>query len=279
MRSLHEWLVANKISLNKDKTELIFFLKARSDNPTDIKIKLNGKRLYPSKKIKYLGICLDKTLSGMPHCEELLKKLCRANGMLSKARHYVPINYLRSIYFSIFSSILLYGAQIWSQNLASVSDKVFILQKKAVRIMTFSDFKAHSLPLFGDLEILTFHDHITLLNCLFVYDYLKGNLPKSFDNIFKRIEDLHQTETRSAFIGQLCIPSYNSTTYGLKSIYKKCIDSWNLMTKKLREDFENWQSLEKEPGRKSKKISFDLKDFSRNELKKTITYYFISKYN
>ena len=145
--------------------------------------------------------------------------------------------------------------------------------------MTFSDFQAHSLPLFGNLRILTFQDHITLLNCLFVYDYLKGNLPKSFDNIFQRIENLHQTGTRSAFTGQLCTPCYNSTTYGLKSIYKKCIDSWNIMTKKLREDYENWQSLKKEPGRKSKKISFDLKDFSRNELKKTITYYFISKYN
>ena len=131
MRSLHEWLVANKISLNKDKTELIFFLKARSDNPTDIKIKLNGKRLYPSKKIKYLGICLDKTLSGMPHCEELLKKLCRANGMLSKARHYVPINYLRSIYFSIFSSIprLFQPLVLWKVRKLKIFDKCKIAKR------------------------------------------------------------------------------------------------------------------------------------------------------
>ena len=66
--------VANKISLNKDKTELIFFHKVRSVIPIDIKIKLNGKTLYPSHKIKYLGIYLDETLSGIPHCEELLKK-------------------------------------------------------------------------------------------------------------------------------------------------------------------------------------------------------------
>ena len=46
--------------------------------------------------------------------------------------------------------------------------------------MTFSDFKAHSLPLFGKLKILTFNDNITLLNCLLVYDYIKGNLPKRF---------------------------------------------------------------------------------------------------
>ena len=162
---------------------------------------------------------------------------------------YVPLNELRSIYYAIFSSILFYGAQIWSQNLASVSHKVSILQKKAVRIMTFSDFTAHSLPLFGKLKILTFNDNITLLNCLFVYDYIKGNLPKSFDNIFERIEDTHHNETRGAFTGQLTIPHYKSTTYGLKSIYKKCIDSWNIMTKKLKEDFEKKESEKREPGK------------------------------
>ena len=109
---LHEWLVANKISLNKDKTELIFFHKVRSVIPIDIKIKLNGKTLYPSRKIKYLGIYLDETVSGIPHCEELLKKLHRANGMLSKVRHYVPLNELKNIYNAIFSSIVLYGVKV-----------------------------------------------------------------------------------------------------------------------------------------------------------------------
>ena len=66
--SLHEWLVANKISLNEDKTELIFFRKVRSVIPTDIKIKINGKKLYPSKTIKYLGMYLDETLNELPHC-------------------------------------------------------------------------------------------------------------------------------------------------------------------------------------------------------------------
>ena len=104
--------------------------KGMSVIPIDIKIKLNGKTLYPSCKIKYLGIYLDETLSGIPPCEELLKKLHKASGMLSKVRHYVPLNELKNIYYAIFSSIVLYGAQIWSQSLVTVSNKVFLLQKK-----------------------------------------------------------------------------------------------------------------------------------------------------
>ena len=36
---------------------------------------MNGKKLYHSNKIIYLGAYVDKTLSGNEHCEELTKKL------------------------------------------------------------------------------------------------------------------------------------------------------------------------------------------------------------
>ena len=73
--SLNEWLLANKISLNKEKTELIYFHKVRSQIPIDLKIKMNGKRLFHTKKIKYLGIYIDESLSGNEHCEELPKNI------------------------------------------------------------------------------------------------------------------------------------------------------------------------------------------------------------
>lgn len=66
----------------------------------------------------------------------------------------------------------------------SVTDKISTLQKNAVRIMTFSEFRAHSDPLFKQLNLLKFTDNISLQNCLFVYDFLKGHLPKSYTNTF-----------------------------------------------------------------------------------------------
>ena len=162
LKCLVMWLTANKISLNNDKTELFYFHKAKNVIPSNNKIKLNGKRLLPSMKIKYLGVYFDEKLSGESHCEELIKKLNRVNGMLAKARHYVPLNELKNVYQAIFSSHLIYGCQIWSQKLLSVTDKISILQKNAVRIMTYSDFNAHSEPLFKQLDILKFKDNIVL---------------------------------------------------------------------------------------------------------------------
>ena len=61
LKTLYNWLLANKISLNCSKTEIIFFHKTREKAP-DIKIKMNGHRIYQSTNIKYLGVYLDETL-------------------------------------------------------------------------------------------------------------------------------------------------------------------------------------------------------------------------
>ena len=124
----------------------------------------------PTKSIKYLGIQLDDTLSGSTHCTQLLPKLRRANGMLAKARYHVPTIELLSIYYATFASHLHYGCQVWSQHPNGLINKIETLQKNAIRIITFSEFKAHTNPLFKALKILKFKDQIKLFNCLLVHD-------------------------------------------------------------------------------------------------------------
>ena len=215
--SLHKWLTANKISLNDGKTELIYF---RKGGPApNLSIKLHGKVLVPTKMVKYLGVYLDEFLSGEAHCKELVKKLNRSNGMLAKARHYVPQQHLINIYHAIFASHLMYGAQIWSPKLVAVRETISRLQKSALRIITFSEFKAHHEPLCKRLSIIKFVDNIELSNCLFEYDFLNNNLPKSYVNIFTGLENTDSNSmTRQASTGMIHIPRYTGTTFGLKCI-------------------------------------------------------------
>ena len=89
LKLLYKWLIANKISLNCSKTELIIFHGTSTDINFEYKIKINGHKLMPTDNLKYLGVILDNKLNGEYHCKELTGKLNRANGMLSKVRHYV----------------------------------------------------------------------------------------------------------------------------------------------------------------------------------------------
>ena len=63
--------------------------------------------------MKYLGIFLDDTLNGDSHCAQLLLKLERANAMLTKVRHFIPLSKLLTVYYAILASHLFYGCQIW----------------------------------------------------------------------------------------------------------------------------------------------------------------------
>ena len=236
LKMLYKWLLANKISLNCAKTESIIFHKPGQKPTFDFKIKMNGHRVRPSDFIKYLGIYLDSTLSGRFHCDILTKKLKRANGMLCKIRHYVPDTELRSIYYAIFSSHMVYGSQIWGQSITTHNEKIFKLQNKALRIISFSDFRAEANPIYRSKHILKLDDQVKLQNCLFVYDFLNRTLPTCFDDYFSRISDVHSTNTITSTLGCLFTPFLSTTRYGLHSITRHCIDDWNFFSKTLNSD-------------------------------------------
>ena len=60
MKNLTVWLNANKISLNVDKTELVIFKHKRKKLDTEIKTKLNKKRLYLFNLLNILVLRLTK---------------------------------------------------------------------------------------------------------------------------------------------------------------------------------------------------------------------------
>ena len=161
LKLVSSWLKLNKLSLNSDKTELIFFHSKRHTlNYDDISIKLDGNKLKPVDNIKYLGMYIDKYLTWNYHIQQLSKKLSRANGILSKLRHNAPIGVCLQVYVAIFYAHLIYGCDIWGLTTEENIRKIEVLQKKCLRILTFSDFNSHTNPLFIELELLKVRDII-----------------------------------------------------------------------------------------------------------------------
>ena len=84
MKQLNNWLSANKISLNVEKTELVIFKSPRKVLSNEIKIKLTGKRLDPSNSVKYLGLSIDKYLHWYHKVKNISVKLSLVNALLLK---------------------------------------------------------------------------------------------------------------------------------------------------------------------------------------------------
>ena len=227
LKCLYRWLIANKISLNCSKTELIIFQSNRSCHDFQFKVKINGLKITPSNYIKYLGVYLNDDLSGHYHCKILKGKLNRANGMLSKVRHYVPSEELKSLYHAIFSSHLTYNCQVWGVTNNTDVDKIGKLQNKAMRIINLKDYTSPSTPLYVECKILKLEDIIKLRSCLFVHTFLTNSLPRCFENYFQELNFMYEYETRSSSLGSLFVPMPNSTTYGINSITYKSVQCWN----------------------------------------------------
>ena len=191
LKSLYKWLLANKISLNCSKIELIVFRKSGDKPIQNIKIKINGHKLSNSEYIKYLGIYLDETLSGENHCIILANKLRQANGMFSKIRHYVPVEELKSIYYAIFSSHMIYGCQVWGQNRSAHMIKISKFQNRALRIINFKNFNGSVDILYKNNKILNVKDLIKFQNILHVHAYLNNVLPECFNDYYFRLNHIY----------------------------------------------------------------------------------------
>ena len=225
LRSLCDWLKANKIALNATKTEVIVFRHPNKALPQEVKLKIDGKKLVPTHSVKYLGVYLDEFLTFKQHILDLISKLRRSNGMLSKIRHFVSEQTLRSIYFSLFESQLTYCCTVWGQKGNTHVDKIIPLQNSALRLITFSNFRASSKVLYERLEILQFRQHVELQNILFVNASLNQLAPKSLIDLFNLRRDIIGYGLRNNLRLERNI--VRTSKYGIYSIKYQSILAWN----------------------------------------------------
>jgi hypothetical protein len=168
LKSLNQWLIANKISLNATKTELIYFRNKRTPKPIT-KIKLNGITLEETTHAKYVGLVLDEYLNFKRHITLLNAKLKRANNLIAISRHYVPKDLLMQIYYGQFYSHINYGRQLWGQNENTI-EKTITLQKKAILLLSFAHYQEESSPLFKNLNLLKLTDIVRQNNIIFTHN-------------------------------------------------------------------------------------------------------------
>jgi len=200
---------------------------------------LSKEKIVLSNSVKYLGIYLHEHLKWDQHLNHVIKQLTRAIGMLSKVRHYVPIWLMRTIYFSLFNSHLIYCCEIWGQKRTILFQKIERLQNKALRIINFKDNNENVFLLYSKNKILRIHDFITLKNILLVKDSLEKNNPQIFHNYFKKSSDIHNHQTRAALNDLIDIPQVKTDHYGHFSVKSRSSSDWNSMQRKVDIDFSS----------------------------------------
>ena len=211
--------------MNESKTKLLIFRPRRKLNVTVPNIKLNNFILTPEKTVTYLGIKIDENLSWNKQIEILAKKLSRTNGILSKLRYYVSKKTLTSIYYSLFQSYIVHGSTVWSFTSQKNMKKIFVFQKKCMRLLTVSDYREHTSPIFKSLKVLKLQDIIKFSILKLIYFYFNDQLPLQVKNIFIKNESVNPYKTRGGKL--FFIPHINTTHFGTKSLRYNGPLTWN----------------------------------------------------
>ena len=79
----------------------LLFSSLKENLNFNMKIMLNGKRLYPTDSVKYFGVKIDNKLNWKSDVNATSTKLNRENAMLYNLRDFVDASIFKSIYYTL----------------------------------------------------------------------------------------------------------------------------------------------------------------------------------
>lgn len=170
---LGDWFLANRLCLNQTKTEKVIFSLRSIENET------------PSVA-KFLGIYVDFQLKFNIHADYVAEKLVRNIFLLKQLKQNVHIEVQIMAYHSFVHSLLTYGILVWGHS--PHTERIFSLQRKAVRVLAGLGYRDDARQAFINLKILTLPSNY-IYECLL---YAKQNLLK-----YHRHSDIHNHNTRN----------------------------------------------------------------------------------
>ena len=135
---------------------------------------------------------------------------------------------LRTIYYSIFNSHLIYACEIWGQNQNNLPfTKLTKLQNKALKVINCLSSDSPTGPLYQENKVLKIADFINYKNALFVRNTLKRENPQVFHEMFIMLNQNHSYNTKAATYHFLDIPQVKTTHFGQYSVKFQASETWN----------------------------------------------------
>lgn len=154
---LTDWFSANKLSINIKKLNYIIFRPRQKRQTFDIKVTVSNRDIIHVKETVFLGVILDEHFAWIPCITNVARKVSKTVGVMYKASFCLCKRSLITLYYSLQYPYLQYCVSVWGSTYPSNLNRMFMLQKRAVRIITKESFDAHTDPIFKNLKILKFN--------------------------------------------------------------------------------------------------------------------------
>ena len=160
LEKIGDWFKANKLFLHNKKTKYTFFHKNSIKDDLPLKLpdlKIANNEIERKKAIKFLGVMLDENVNWQEHIRTVENKIAKNIGLLYRAKYLLNKASLKCIYFTYIHSYLNYANIAWASTYRTKLKAIYLLQKRAVRIVFNENNMTHSRPLSRSLNALNIY--------------------------------------------------------------------------------------------------------------------------
>ena len=230
IKLISDWLKANKLTLNIDKTYYMVFHRGRRKCFGNTELFIDNIKIKQTETMKYLGVIIDTKLNWISHITFVKNKVAKGIGIIRRARPLLNKSALRNLYHTFIYPYLTYCVEVWGSAKSVHLSPILLLQKKIIRLITFSERLAHTEPIFLQLNILPIDKLIQDRIGLFMYKMFHGLHPPTINNLYIQNCDVHNHNTRHR--NYLHVSMAHSDLYA-KSFYCSSILIWNEIMNKI----------------------------------------------
>ena len=147
------------------------------------------------------------------------------------------------MYLNLYTKVYLaHICLVWGNSDQIYLEKICKLQKRAVRAITFADYRVNLLPIVKELQILSVKDLFKCKLSSLMRDYDHESLPSFLASLFTRRNSQHTHQTRTATSGKLEIKSTNTNRYGTKAFE---IHGVKILNQLMNKDFFSCENSKK----------------------------------
>ena len=238
INEINQWFSINKLKLNASKTNIVNFqLYNKRNIITDSTINCDEKLIQFVDECKLLGVTIDKNVRWENHINKLCNKLSKSLYALRILKNTVTQDVLLQVYHAYFQSHLTYAVEIWGHAAGCFVDRVFVLQKKAVRIICGAPPYSSCRKLFPSINVLPFYALYIYKVLLFVRthnQYFENTMPShdySTRNKQLYVLNKHKTTSYERGLSYKAKKFYNNLPQNIKDIelftsYKKAVKTY-----------------------------------------------------
>ena len=193
--NLTDWFRANKLSLNVAKTNYIIFTKTEHTLPI-IQLKLGGENINRVENTKFLGVYIDAKINWCKHIQNCRNKMSSGLYALKSVKHLLPMNQLKSLYYTLIHPYLTYCTVIWGGAIQKYLRNIQNMQNKAIRTICNAKYNDHVTPLYTHLKITPLETLYKIHLGKLMYQHKHNLLPKPLMLLYTPNTETHNHNTR-----------------------------------------------------------------------------------